>query len=222
VPAPTPTAGVTPAPTPDARDAYEPDDVSPAPIAPGQTQARNFYPAGDVDRVTFNAKAGRNYIIYTSDLALGVDTFVTATLDGQVYANDDYAPPGSNNYASAVCFSATVDAPATAMLTNKQLIYGPTRVYSLTVNELVSLPDPCTPSLALPLIVPSTGRASSRLVLSGGSAPVSVIPWLPQIAVVPQREQVLLPPAGQSHQPVRQAFLSVEFVIIVDLKVTPP
>ncbi|MGB9879275.1 MAG: serine/threonine-protein kinase, partial [Anaerolineae bacterium] len=66
----------TMSPTPVFTDAFEPDDVNPKPIALGETQRHNFYPSGDVDRVSFRVKAGRVYGVITSDLAIGVDTVV--------------------------------------------------------------------------------------------------------------------------------------------------
>jgi len=42
-------------------DIYEPDDVTPGPINPGESQDRTFDPNGDVDRVTFTLVTGQAY-----------------------------------------------------------------------------------------------------------------------------------------------------------------
>lgn len=193
-PSPTP-IGPTVTPPPDPRDRYEIDDVVPTPIAPGETQDRNFYPFGDVDKVTFNAKAGRTYILYTSDLASGVDTYITATLGAMTYENDDYptAPPGV--YASAICFTATVDSPLFATITNKQPFFGPDRTYRLSLRETAGILEPCVPPApSAPDIQSAAGRA------------------LFQRAVAPPRSIGL----AQDDD-----FLPVEFVIIIELKLTP-
>ena len=93
MPTPTPTATDTPvpqqSPTPDLRDPFEPDEP-PAPlIALGETQRHNFYPEGDVDYLSFLAKAGRTYRVSTSNLTLGVDTVLTVTVGTQVKVHDD-------------------------------------------------------------------------------------------------------------------------------------
>ena len=141
---PLPTSTFTP--TPDLRDAYEPDDLVLRAIAVGETQLHNFYPNGDVDKVGFLAKAGRYYQAATSNLALGVDTFMTVALGIQQWTNDDYSPPGSGNYASAVCFQAPFDGTAVVTVVNVAQQYGPDKTYQLSVNEVAGCPTP-TPSI---------------------------------------------------------------------------
>lgn len=192
-PGPTVTPGNTPTPpTPDPRDGYEIDDAIPTPIAPGETQARNFYPYGDVDKVTFNAKAGRYYIIYTANLAMGVDTTITATMGSDVNGNDDYET-GTGNYASAVCLTATVDAPVVALVTNNQPLFGSGRTYQLTAREIPNPIDPCVPPPAAAQGGP--GRALLNWPLS---RPRSI---------------------GLAQNP---GFMPIEFVLIIELRVTSP
>jgi len=134
-----PEATSTPAPTatPDLRDEFEPDDPDPPLIAVGETQLHNLYPGGDVDRVVFVARAGRDYRVCTSDLALGVDTYLEVVLDNHKWENDDYAVPGTSSFGSAVCFQAPQVVTDTALVTvsNVQQHYGPNRTYRLTVSE---------------------------------------------------------------------------------------
>jgi len=130
-------------------DRWEPDDDDeggrPKPIAYGETQMHNFFPAGDIDKVKFVAKAGVPYAIYTSDLALGVDTYITATLDvdGVPWPwadNDDY----QGNLYSVICPApAPTTTLATVVISNVQKIYGPTKTYNITVEEAPELRVRC-------------------------------------------------------------------------------
>ncbi len=125
-------------PTPVLADAYEPDDPNPQPFPIGETQRHNFYPDGDVDKVSFRVKAGRVYAVITSDLAIGVDTVIVVSVAGQRYENDD-AMAGS--LASEVYFTALAEAVAVTTVTNKGE-YGPHTAYDLTVIELPPTPSP--------------------------------------------------------------------------------
>jgi len=143
----TATSTSTPSMTPDLRDVYEPDDPDPKPIAVGETQQHNFFPGGDMDNIFFPAKAQRYYQVLTSELALGVDTVVTVTLNGNVLAyNDDYAP-GTGNFASAVCFQSPQDGSAVAKITNKGGFYAPDKTYKVKVSEISGLNTPPCPSV---------------------------------------------------------------------------
>ena len=138
-PTTTPTPSNTPTRTPTATplpgDQYEPNNTVPSLIGVGGVQTHTFDPANDVDRVTFPVKNGRHYQVYSSNLAPGVDTFLTVTMNGQTWQSDDYAPPGSGNLASAVCFSTTVDANPVATFTNIAGQYGPDKTYNIVVRE---------------------------------------------------------------------------------------
>jgi Tfp pilus assembly protein PilN len=131
----TPVPPNTPTPTPDLRDKYEPDDTTPTSIAVGETQTHNFYPDGDVDKMSFIAKAGRHYQVLTSELALGVDTYLEVAMGDQRWSNDDYDLPGTGNYASAVCFQAPSGDTATMTVTNREQQYGPDKRYDINVSE---------------------------------------------------------------------------------------
>jgi hypothetical protein len=138
-PSVTPTVGpptLTPSPTQDLRDIYEPDDIDPTPIAIGEAQIHNFYPSGDVDKVGILVKNGRFYQLLTSQLGVGVDTAVTVEFNGETWQNDDYDLPGSDNFASAVCFPAGAQGTAVATIGNMGQQFGPGKTYIVSVQEV--------------------------------------------------------------------------------------
>ncbi|HQJ50617.1 MAG TPA: serine/threonine-protein kinase, partial [Anaerolineae bacterium] len=145
----TPTATLTP--TPMLIDSFEPDDVNPKPIALGETQRHNFYPDGDVDRVSFRVKAGRVYGVITSDLAIGVDTVIVVSVAGQRYENDDGI---EGSLASEVYFKAMAEAIAVATISNKDS-YGFGSTYDLTVIELPFTPTPTNTGTQTPSATPT-------------------------------------------------------------------
>ncbi len=123
--------------------AYELDEQVPMPIAVGETQRRVFETEGDVDRVTFRAKAGQTYVITTGSLAVGVDTALEVQYDGQRLNNDDaYA----GTMASQVVLAPPQDATVVVLVSNSGL-FGPERTYELSVvlaggAEAVGAPAP--------------------------------------------------------------------------------
>jgi len=142
----TPTA--TPTPTLGPQDAYEPDDAQPKDIFLGQPQQHTFFPAEDVDRVRFLAKAGRFYRVYTSDLAPGVDTVVTVRLGNVSYSNDD-AKPGT--LRSEVAFQVGgADGQALVEIQNRGS-YGPEMSYRVTAEEYIPTPTPAPTATPTPL-----------------------------------------------------------------------
>ena len=237
VPTPTPTStGLPPAtptptltPTPDLRDQYEPDDVNPKPIAIGETQAHNFYPKNDIDKMSFVVKSGRIYQVFTSDLALGVDTFLSVQLGFQPpWTNDDYAPAGSGNYASAVCFQALQDGSTVATISNLGQDYGPAQTYKVTVNEVPSLGTaPCAPlPTATPTATatPSPSSTFTRTPTPSPSATASASRRVPGLAVLPINVNSIdrLQLASRDQHPLQQSQMTVEFVIILELKIVTP
>lgn len=115
-------------------DPYEPDDTQPVAIALGAPQARTFYPAGDVDRVTFVAKRGQRYRIYTKDLAPGVDTRITAQMGALQSSNDDRQPGDLSSYLE-LQNSLDYDAEVVVSIYNKGS-YGPDKSYAIQVDDL--------------------------------------------------------------------------------------
>jgi len=148
-----PTATITPtvilSPTPDLRDQYEPDDSQPQPIFLGDTQLHNFYPASDVDMISFLAKTGRFYRVYTSDLAPGVDTVLTVQVGDTSFSNDDSKP---GTLASEIVFQNTgLDVTALIMVTNRGP-YGPDKSYRLTLEEIVPTPTSTPTATSTPTV----------------------------------------------------------------------
>jgi hypothetical protein len=205
---------VTPTVTPtvDPRDAYEPDDVTPKPIAVGETQVHNFYPNGDVDKETFVAKGARRYQVLTADLALGVDTLITVVQSNKTWVNDDYAS-GTGNFASAVCFEAPADGAAVVTTVNKAQ-YGSDKRYTLKVSEIANLnTSPCNAASSTPV---SQRMLDDRLVF-GASLPAAFSK--PFVAQDRQLKPIALVPPNV--RPAAPEDLPFRFVIVVELKVTP-
>jgi hypothetical protein len=141
-------------------------------------------------------KQSRYYQVLTSELALGVDTLVSVTAGSSSWSNDDYAAPGSGNYASAVCFQAPLDGSAIATITNKALQYGGDKTYKVKVSEVASLTaSPCITSTSL--LQPR--KAPGLSALARPSGPLQASRYAPQLA---------LP--------------TFEFVIVAELKVVAP
>ncbi|VAW37636.1 hypothetical protein MNBD_CHLOROFLEXI01-5347, partial [hydrothermal vent metagenome] len=162
---------VTPSATADLRDIYEPNDIDPNPIAVGETQIHNFYPSGDVDKVEILVKNGRFYQILTSQLAVGVDTAVTVDFNGESWQNDDYDLPGSDNFASAVCFPAEVDGTAVATISNVGQQFAPSKTYIVTVQEVPFLTvDP--EALDFGTLIEASGNPPSQTLQIEGSEPL--------------------------------------------------
>ena len=129
-----PTATGTPTAVP--VDLYEPNDEWPSGIAIGETQIHTFAPADDVDKVTFATKAGRYYKLYTGQLSLGVDTFITAKSFDEVWENDDRFEPGSGNLSSGLCMPSDTDDSILATISNRAEQYGADKRYALTLEEV--------------------------------------------------------------------------------------
>ena len=115
-------------------DPYEPDDAQPVAIALGYPQARTFYPAGDVDRVTFVAKRGQRYRIYTQDLAPGVDTRIVVEMGSIQHSNDDRQPGDLSSYLE-LQNTFDFDAEVIVSIYNKGS-YGPDKSYTIQVDDL--------------------------------------------------------------------------------------
>ncbi len=116
-------------------DQYEPDDPFAKPIAVEGMQEHSFYPEDDRDLVKFIVKEGQHYAVFTSNLAVGVDTSLKVVLEDQVLGENDDHEPGTGNFASAVCFKAPIDGTAVAMITNLQQQYADAKRYEINVNE---------------------------------------------------------------------------------------
>ncbi len=170
-PKPTPTASpIPPTATPNYADGYETDVSAPSPIAVGETQTRNFYPLGDIDFVNVMVKSGRSYQVSTSELALGVDTFLEVDLNGDHWENDDYQAPGSGDFSSAICFSSPVNETALITVTNLAQLYSAARIYKLDIVEVPGLVLEQTTLDFGQVVSDSTNPASQDITVNGGSS----------------------------------------------------
>ena len=214
----TPTATATPTPGP--QDAYEPDDAQAKDIFLGQPQLHTFFPADDVDRVRFLAKAGRFYRVYTSDLAPGVDTLLSVKLGDLTYSNDDVKP---GTLRSEVSFQVGgADAVALVEVQNRGS-YGPEMSYRITAEEYIPTPPPqptATPSpqpSATPTHTPQptpTATASATPSPTGsvtGTSDAGAAPWprVPGLALSARA-------AGRATEAG-----AVEFVIVLTVRAGP-
>jgi len=119
-------------------DNYEDDDRSPKPIAIAEDQLHNFYPEGDIDKVQFLVKSGNQYEITTFGLSAGLDTYMSVSVDGRVYYNDD---GGTDPLSSRVRFMALNEGVAVATITNKGR-FGSDRWYHVSVTMIKPTPVP--------------------------------------------------------------------------------
>jgi len=202
---------------------YEPDDTDPQPIAAGETQIHNFYPDNDVDRGKFLAKAGRYYRIFTSELALGVDTSLTVSVDGNTYTNDDRQP---GDLSSEVVFQVgtSQDMEALIEVTNRGQ-YGSDKWYRITVEEII--PTPTATPTNTPVTPPPTVTTPPSSKLPG------VVSLMPSFALAAPSNPLqmmaewtgILPPPSISKDKRASGVLSpdaVEFVIVLELKAESP
>ncbi len=124
-------------PTPTVTPSLQPND--PGILSVGETQLRTFAQEGEVHRLLLRVKAGRIYVITTSNLAVGVDTMLQLNYNGLVLENDDIS---SGTLASEISFDADADGTAAITVSNAGL-FGPERTYEL--SAMLGLP-PATPT----------------------------------------------------------------------------
>lgn len=117
-----------------AGDAYEPDDVTPAPIVPGASQVRTFYPPGDVDRAAFTAKPGRRYAVYTLCGERPIDTVLSVHVGTVQASNDDHHPGTVCSYVE-IQHNGPHDATAHVTVYNNGP-HDPLATYTLHVDDL--------------------------------------------------------------------------------------
>lgn len=135
-----PTPTITP--TPDLRDAYEPDETTPTQIVIGTTQRHNFFPFGDIDYVWFPATAGRLYRVSTTGVATMLIPMLVAPIAPRI------APPSRQlAYHSEVLIRVPDDQDMRAIVEIRSRgQYGADQVYDLMVEEIPLTATPtCTP-----------------------------------------------------------------------------
>ncbi|MHB1296732.1 MAG: PilN domain-containing protein [Anaerolineae bacterium] len=115
-------------------DPYETDNVTPVAIALGVPQDRTFYPAGDVDRVSFTAKVNHRYRIHTLNLAPLVDTVLSVEMGGAQLRNDDRTPGDLSSYVELQNSSSTDQQAIVTVFNNGS--FSPDASYLLQVDDL--------------------------------------------------------------------------------------
>ncbi len=114
-----------------ALDAWEPDDLLPATISPGDAQNRTFAPDGDIDRATFRAQAGYSYDIRATALSTRADPVLSVFAGGAIYQNDS---ADSGALSARVTFVAATTGTVTVVVTNRG-DFGPNVTYQLSLYE---------------------------------------------------------------------------------------
>jgi hypothetical protein len=165
-------------------DAYEPDGVpESAKLLLVGTQQRpsvqrhSVCPETDADWVRFFARAGKVYPIQTSDLGIGLDTFMIL-FDGDkttiLAQNDD----GGDGVASRIDFYPERDGWYYLQVKNAGDIGGPEQTYNLSLYVVPGVPAP--PNTATPIIAPIV------TVTAGSGPPSTPVPTRPLLATPTQ------------------------------------
>lgn len=115
---------------------------APVPIVPGETLSRVFAHEGQSEQFTFRSRAGRQYVITTSNLGAGVDTRLEVLAGDWYYVNDDISP---GTLASQVVFDALEDSTVIVTVHN-QGQFGPERGYDLSVMVSAVVPADAPPT----------------------------------------------------------------------------
>lgn len=121
-------------PLPGCLDDYENDGVPAAAklILINSTQHHSFCPAGDADWVMFFAKNGKTYSIATTNLGVGVDTYIylfDSSLTAPIASNDDY----NGSLASRIDFSPVADGQFFVQIKDQGDVGGPDQSYDLSL-----------------------------------------------------------------------------------------
>ena len=138
-------------------------------------------------------KNGRFYQVLTSQLGVGVDTAVSVEFNGETWQNDDYDLPGSDNFASAVCFPAEAHGTAVATISNMGQQFGLSKTYIVSVQEVPFLTvDPET--IAFGAVAEGGGNPPTQTVQIEGSEPLdwnvtTETPWLTKMLLQAPRLQ---------------------------------
>lgn len=134
-------------------DAYEPDGVPEAAklLLIGTTQRHIICPVADADWVRFYARAGKVYSIRTSNLGVGLDSYMYL-FDSDAHTilseNDD----GGDGVASRIDFYPQRDDWYFVQVKNAGDIGSPDQTYDLSLAVVPGVPQP--PGTASPIIAP--------------------------------------------------------------------
>jgi hypothetical protein len=160
----TATASVSPTPIlptitplPGCLDDYENDGVPAAAklLLINSTQHHTFCPTGDADWVMFFAKSGKTYSIATTNLGIGVDTYIylfDSSLTAPLASNDDY----NGSLASRIDFSPVADGQFYVQIKDQGDVGGPDATYDLSLLAVPGgVPGTFPPTPANGTAVPS-------------------------------------------------------------------
>jgi Bacterial pre-peptidase C-terminal domain len=204
----------SPTPTPgQCTDNYEPDGVAETAktILIGQTQTHSICPATDADWVRFYGRAGKVYTIRTSNLGIGLDTFMflfdsnATTILAQ---NDD----GGDGVASRIDFYPQLDDWYFVQVKNAGDLGLPEMTYDLSLAVVPGVPQPgptATGIIAPPVTVTSIsgGQATPTTFVQPTRPPVStptqgaIEPTPPEAATAVPTSPVKEPPATPTEEP---------------------
>lgn len=124
-------------------DAYEPDDTysQARPITKdGEPQQHNFHRAGDEDWLTFDGTIGKEYVIESSNLGSGANTYLYLyTSDGATLVASDYSSGEGN--ASRIVWVADHSDTYYLKVKDTWNNYGFNATYDIAVHEYDPAPD---------------------------------------------------------------------------------
>ncbi|HET6314016.1 MAG TPA: pre-peptidase C-terminal domain-containing protein [Chloroflexia bacterium] len=173
----------TPTPSP-CNDSFEPDGVPQEAelFLIGSSQSHIICPATDADWVRFYARAGKVYTIRTTNLGIGLDTYMflfDSNASSILAENDD---GGDGSVASRIDFYPLRDDYYYVQVKNAGDIGGPQQTYDLSLSVVSGAPQP-----------PSTATATG-----GGppQPPAAVTPSVGAASPQPTRPPVLTPTQG--------------------------
>lgn len=115
-------------------DDYEGDDINPRSILIGVPETHSFFPAGDLDKVYFIARAGRKYSVQTTSLTAGVDTVLTAQIGAQVLSHDNRTETDLSSYLE-VGNEDTRDLQVVVTVANNGQ-FAPDKTYAIRVDDI--------------------------------------------------------------------------------------
>ncbi len=214
-----PTLTLTPSPTIELRDQYEPDDNSFPPIFFTVSQLHNFYPNGDQDTVSFLVKNGHYYRIFTSELAPGVDTFLSLRA-GFIFLENDDDPERPGSLASKISFQNTTGADVNALVTiTNRGAYGSDKWYKIIAEEFIPTPTPTPTATNTPTV---TATPTPTLTPTFTPTPTAT-PTLTATATVSRTSSAMLNTDTLALKPIAFAPaladpMLVKFTIILELK----
>jgi hypothetical protein len=162
----------TPTPSP-CNDSFEPDGVPQEAelFLIGSSQSHIICPATDADWVRFYARAGKVYTIRTTNLGIGLDTYMflfDSNASNILAENDD---GGDGSVASRIDFYPLRDDYYYVQVKNAGDIGGPQQTYDLSLSVVSGAPQPPSTATATgggggaqqpPDVTPSAGAASPQ------------------------------------------------------------